>query len=300
MKKTDVTQPVAMATPFAEGVYSATSTENFEIPAATSTTADDSCVIDDGFLPITSTALDDGGKAPERKNFNGMFYLSTDQRFFLQNGGFITYNPDVATAIGGYPQDAILDFIDSNGNYKKVRSLIDDNTNNFVADETLIDGINWEEALTGANIQLSNVDSTITSIPPTALTNFDGQHTSVDYVFIQSANLTNTQGALTQLGVYDISSVLPVDNYSYEVTLVMQFTAPAATYRLNILVGGNGSQALNGFNIASRSGQCMQWCTASVPVSSARTINVSYATGGGTATLNYMQLLSYRRVGTNE
>lgn len=145
MKKIDVTQPYAMTSPFADGVYSSVSTNDFEIPAETSTAPDDTCVIDDGFLPITSTDLDDGGIAPERKNFNGMFYLSTDQRFYLQNGGGITYNSNVATAIGGYPQDAVLSFINSQGTYKLVRSLIDDNTNDFTQDETLIDGEHWEE-----------------------------------------------------------------------------------------------------------------------------------------------------------
>lgn len=145
MKKIDVTQPYAMSSPFADGVYSSVSTSDFEIPADTSTAPDDTCVIDDGFLPITSTDLDDGGIAPERKNFNGMFYLSTDQRFYLQNGGFITYNSNVATAIGGYPQDAVLGYIDGQGTYKLVRSLIDDNTNDFTQDETLIDGEHWEE-----------------------------------------------------------------------------------------------------------------------------------------------------------
>lgn len=149
MKKIDVTQPYAMTSPFAEGVYSSVSTSDFEIPADTSTAPDDTCVIDDGFLPITSTDLDDGGIAPERKNFNGMFYLSTDQRFYLQNGGFITYNSNVATAIGGYPQDAVLGFIDGQGTYKLVRSLIDDNTNDFTQDETLIDGEHWEEIAMG-------------------------------------------------------------------------------------------------------------------------------------------------------
>lgn len=149
MKKIDVTQPYAMTSPFADGVYSSVSTSDFEIPADTSTAPDDTCVIDDGFLPITSTDLDDGGIAPERKNFNGMFYLSTDQRFYLQNGGFITYNSNVATAIGGYPQDAVLGFIDGQGTYKLVRSLIDDNTNDFTQDETLIDGAHWEEIAMG-------------------------------------------------------------------------------------------------------------------------------------------------------
>lgn len=151
MKKIDVTQPYAMSSPFAEGVYSSVSTSDFEIPANTSTAQDDTCVIDDGFLPITSTDLDDGGIAPERKNFNGMFYLSTDQRFYLQNGGFITYNSNVATAIGGYPQDAVLGFIDGQGTYKLVRSLIDDNTNDFTQDETLIDGEHWEEIAMGGS-----------------------------------------------------------------------------------------------------------------------------------------------------
>lgn len=149
MKKIDVTQPYAMTSPFADGVYSSVSTSDFEIPADTSTAPDDTCVIDDGFLPITSTDLDDGGIAPERKNFNGMFYLSTDQRFYLQNGGFITYNSNVATAIGGYPQDAVLGYIDGQGTYKLVRSLIDDNTNDFTQDETLIDGEHWEEIAMG-------------------------------------------------------------------------------------------------------------------------------------------------------
>lgn len=226
MKKTDVTQPVAMATPFAEGVYSSTSTEDFEIPAATSTTADDSCVMDNGFLPITSTALDDGGKAPERKNFNGMFYLSTDQRFFLQNGGFITYNPDVAAAIGGYPQDAILDFIDSNGTYKKVRSLIDDNSNNFVADETLIDGTNWEEIQMGGGSGYEVGDIVIRNTP----TNDAGKHL--------------LDGALIQYGSYQAFVDYIADLYNN--------TPAEDVYNVNI-VGSltNNNGVLSGFSASN-------------------------------------------------
>jgi len=146
MKKIDVVQPYAMASVFAEDVYSASSTQDFEIPAATSTSADDTCVLDDGFLPITSTDLDDGGIAPERKNFNGLFYLSTDQRAYLQNGGIITYNSNVATAIGGYPQDAVLAYKTTNGFVRYVKSLIDDNSNNFVTNPSLIDGVHWDWA----------------------------------------------------------------------------------------------------------------------------------------------------------
>ena len=142
MKSTDIVQPHAMASTFAVDVYSASGTTNFEIPADTSTSATDTCVLDDGFLPITSTDLDDGGIAPERKNFNGLFYLSTDQRNYIQNGGSITFDAAVSTAIGGYPQGAVLDYVNS-GNYYKVQSLIDDNTYNFVTTPTYIDNVHW-------------------------------------------------------------------------------------------------------------------------------------------------------------
>ena len=155
MKKTDIVQPIAMSSAFAEGVYSATSTNDFEIPAETSTSASDTCVQDDGFLPITSTDLDDGGIAPERKNFNGLFYLSTDQRFYLQNGGVITYDENVAAAIEGYPQGAILDYV-VNNQFKKVQSLIDDNTYNFVDDPSFIDNEKWQELDLGAPSDYAN------------------------------------------------------------------------------------------------------------------------------------------------
>lgn len=143
MKRTDIVQPHAMPSIFGEDIYSASGTTNFEIPEATSSSATDTCVMDNGFLPITSEPLDDGGIAPERKNFNGLFYLSTDQRYYLQNGGFITYDANVATAIGGYPQGAVLGYLDSSNHYSNVVSLIDDNTYNFNQDPSYIDGVKW-------------------------------------------------------------------------------------------------------------------------------------------------------------
>lgn len=161
MKSTDIVQPYAMAATFAENVFTTTGSDDFELPAATTTSPNDTCVQDDGFLPITSEDLDEGGIAPERKNFNAMFYLATDQRNYIQNGGLITFNQDVSDEIGGYPQGAVLDYIDVNNEYHKVISLIDDNTNNFVTTPTLIDDVNWKFLEYGnfkdANIDLSNL-----------------------------------------------------------------------------------------------------------------------------------------------
>lgn len=153
MQKTDVINPLAIGTPIAVN-------GDKNIPNQTATGTDTSS-INAGFLPITSEPLDDGGVAPERTDFNGMFYLSTDQRVFLQNGGVITYNTDVATAIGGYPQDAVLGYIDTSGNFGFVKSLINNNQYDFVTNPSYIDGSHWEYA------NLSNftlLDPTFTNI----------------------------------------------------------------------------------------------------------------------------------------
>ena len=101
MQSTELVAPLAIQTPIAIN-------GDKNIPKQNAQGTDTSS-INLGFLPITSEPLpapkhpEYTGKAPERIDFNGMFYLSTDQRTYLQNGGYITYNDDVATAIGGYP-----------------------------------------------------------------------------------------------------------------------------------------------------------------------------------------------------
>ncbi len=136
MKSTDLVQPMAVQTAIAIN-------GDKKIPNQTASSIDTSS-IEAGFLPITSQPLSSGGQAPERADFNGMFYLSTDQRVFLQNGGVITYSTDVVNAIGGYPQNAILGYIDNSGNFGFVKSLIDDNAYNFVETPSYINGQYWE------------------------------------------------------------------------------------------------------------------------------------------------------------
>lgn len=136
MKSTDVIQPLAISQPIAtEGL-------KFDIPETA--TGTEKASIAEGFPEVTMLALDDGGKPPRGQDCNGMFYLSTDQRVFLQNGGIITFNQDVSDLIGGYPQNAILDYLDDNGDYFKVKSLIDDNTYNFIDNPTYIDDEKWQ------------------------------------------------------------------------------------------------------------------------------------------------------------
>ena len=51
---------------------------------------------------------------------------------------------DIALGIGGYPKGARLYYTDNTGTTYIVESLINDNNNNFVANPSLIDGVNWK------------------------------------------------------------------------------------------------------------------------------------------------------------
>lgn len=141
MKQIDMIQPTVMAEPLAANGPRNT------IPAEA--TGTEYASVNTGFPEITMKAIKDGGLPPRGEDCNGMFYISTDQKVFLQNGGVITFSEKVSNAIGGYPQNAILDYIDSYNTYHKVQSLIDDNTYNFITNPEYINGEYWKEISLG-------------------------------------------------------------------------------------------------------------------------------------------------------
>lgn len=96
-----------------------------------------------GFPAVTQIPIDDGGIPPERMDFNGLGYLLSSFYFFTQCGGVYTFNQDISNAIGGYPLGAVLYYTDSDGTMYKVRSLLENNTYNFVSDPSYIDGEHW-------------------------------------------------------------------------------------------------------------------------------------------------------------
>ena len=143
MQASDIIQPTVLSTPVAvDGLKNTIPTDP---PSSSSNLAS----ITEGFPSITMQSVANGGLPPMGQDFNGLFYLATDQKVYLQNGGIITFNADVSTAIGGYPSGAILDYVDGNGNFAKVQSLIDNNTYNFVTTPSYIDGEHWQELNSG-------------------------------------------------------------------------------------------------------------------------------------------------------
>ena len=73
---------------------------------------------DDGFPQITQVPLGAGGIAPDRKDFNAVMKLLGDAVFFMQNGGFWSYNPLFDYAVGRvvlYTDGFLYQCIQANG-----------------------------------------------------------------------------------------------------------------------------------------------------------------------------------------
>lgn len=132
-----LTQPTLLLKPFAE------SGDKNTIPV-TNTDASNPQLADltNGFPAITSEDPDDGGLPPERKDFNGLGYLTTTYDFFEQAGGRYEWNTTVANAIGGYPLGARLWYTDANNYTMILRSTKDNNLDNFTTNSSYI-GTSW-------------------------------------------------------------------------------------------------------------------------------------------------------------
>ena len=136
MKSTDMIYPTPISAPLA---YNGTRNT---IPATA--TGTNNASVEEGFPDITMISPADGGLPPFGQDMNGMLYMASDIKSYLQSGGFITFDQDECNAIGGYPEGAILGYVDESNIYHQVKSLIDDNTYNFVENPSYIDNIHWE------------------------------------------------------------------------------------------------------------------------------------------------------------
>ena len=136
-----ITTLPTIAQPFANGGQRA------DIP--NSATGTNRASMQEGWNSITSTPIDEGGVPANRSDFNGLGYLATLPLFFLKQGGFMTYNSDQSSALGGYPKGAILWVVDGQSRpLYLVRSLV---ANNTVNPNTTVDGINWEKITVNPN-----------------------------------------------------------------------------------------------------------------------------------------------------
>lgn len=202
MKSTELIKPTVLDAPLA---YRG---DKSVIP--NKATGSNGASIEEGFPSITSLPISQGGLPPERADFNGLFYLSTDQKVYLQNGGVITFSEDVSNAIGGYPKGAVLDYIDNFGNYSKVLSLIDDNTYNFVTNPNYIDDSHWKILLSEALMLSGKITNCILEAPNGVATYSGNTITLKQGLKVLMPNGRNADGTLKNFE-YTLSSDLQYD-----------------------------------------------------------------------------------------
>lgn len=94
-----------------------------------------------GFPDVYSLPASGGGKYVTRGEMNAVGNLASQNQFFFLAGGVNTFDPNFAAAIGGYPEGAVLKYL-NNGYLYDVISLVDNNTYDFTADG--VDDVNWK------------------------------------------------------------------------------------------------------------------------------------------------------------
>lgn len=81
-----------------------------------------------GFPPATATPIGAGGVPPDIRDINGVLQYETAWSQWVQAGGPIVYDATFSTAIGGYPNGAVLASATTPGVWW--RSTTDNNTSN--------------------------------------------------------------------------------------------------------------------------------------------------------------------------
>lgn len=192
-------QPSVLAMPFANNG------DKNVIPS--SPTGTNLASLSEGFPEVTSTSIASGGIPPSRADFNALGNISTLFYYFMQCGGAYTFRADVSTTIGGYPKGALLWYIPATGIPNLLTSTINNNTNNFNTDQSVIgiagSGKPWEIVTVSASNFMDLVSNqtaagtkTFSSSPiiPTPTTS-DNSTKSASTAYVQS----NLAGAISTI-----------------------------------------------------------------------------------------------------
>lgn len=126
--------PIAMPCPFAGGAGAALT------PIQDVAGSDNDVNFTDGFPSVYSAPSDNNGKFVTRGQMNAIGNLASRNDFHRRCGGLNTFDTAFVAKIGGYPKNAVLDYIVENKIFKVI-SLVDNNTFNFL--EQGVDNINW-------------------------------------------------------------------------------------------------------------------------------------------------------------
>lgn len=200
-----------------------------------------------GFPPVTSEPLSEGGLPPTRLDVNGAFNVLSAFVYYLQVGGLFTFDPDLSSYIGGYPNGMMLWYNDGTNIYPLV-STKDNNTDNFISNPSYI-GTSWARPFpslglnnvwTGTNTFSGTVSlgSSATATTPSASDN------STKVATTAWINLSGVKSKIVGWGMPDYSSGVSVGTSGYTATsngiVAVTFTGGKGGVTLGIYI--NGSQ----------------------------------------------------------
>lgn len=164
-----------------------------------------------GFPTETRLPLTNGGVPPKQQDMNGLLNLISSHSIFLQNGGTWTFNQDVSDAIGGYAANTILWYFPPDEAPYQVRSMINDNTYNFVTNPEYIDGDLWEQVTSsggqGMKIGMIYALSCSPSYVPEGSLSVDGtQYTKAQFTDLWDNYLTGNNPLLLTCSYADYAN----------------------------------------------------------------------------------------------
>jgi len=216
------------------------------------------------------------------------------------NGVEFKGNQDIITGIGlydntvTYSQNNSVFLVDNNNILRVFISLQDENIGNnpFTSFEY------WSEQ-TFADVNLSNVSSSILSIPPISLSNIDGQ-------WIYKAEVLSTATAISTIDLTQkMIEYLPYDNNIYEVLMTIRNSRSdsSGTNTISYVHGfdytPDGPNSGRYFSVLDTDGTNFQQQSNSFVAIIPADRKLKYTITGHALEASSLSAIAYRRIGTN-
>lgn len=207
---------------------------------------DGAASLTDGFPPDTFTPVTAGGVPPFGQDFNGLLNQITAWNRWQAMGGPVKYDGTFQTAIGGYPQGAVIMSASTVGLFWL--SLVDNNTSNPDTG-----GANWRGFAPGFSSAYGVVGGTANAMTLTLTPGVPAYSTGL--TFEARTTLANTSTAVTlNLNGLGAKAIKLQDNSDPAVGQIVAGAVLQLTYDGVNLIWKNAPPLLNGSGAATAGG----------------------------------------------
>lgn len=207
---------------------------------------DGAASLTDGFPPDTFTPVTAGGTPPFGQDMNGLFYQVTAWNRWQAAGGPVVYDATFQTAIGGYPQGAVIMSATTVGLFWLC--LVDNNTTNPDTG-----GANWRGFTPGFSSAYGVVGGTANAMTLALTPAVPAYTTGLSFEARTTAANTSTTVTLNLNGL-GAKSIKLQDNSNPAVGQIIAGAVLLLTYDGTNLIWKNPPPLLNGSGAATAGG----------------------------------------------